>query len=82
MKTAVEKFRESFYDYAEPYNGFSEEPKWTISEEDFEKLIQQAKSDEEMQIINTAVDIGCSEFHIDIHDAVQYYNETFKQQEQ
>ena len=82
MKTAVEKFRESFYDYAEPYNGFSEEPKWTISEEDFEKLIQQAKSDEEMQIINTAVDIGCSEFHIDIHDAIRYYNETFKQSEQ
>jgi hypothetical protein len=47
MKTAVEKFRESFYDYAEPYNGFSEESKWTISEEDFEKLIQQAKSNEE-----------------------------------
>jgi len=82
MKTAVEKFRESFYDYAEPYNGFSDEPKWTISEEDFEKLIQQAKSDEEMNIINTAVDIGCSEFHIDIHDAIRYYNETFKQQEQ
>jgi hypothetical protein len=81
MKTAVEKFRESFYDYAEPYNGFSEEPKWTISEEDFEKLIQKAKSDEEMQIINTAVDIGCREFHIDIHDAEQYYNETFKQEQ-
>jgi hypothetical protein len=81
MKTAVEKFRESFYDYAEPYGGFSEELKWTISEEDFEKLIQQAKSDEEMQIINTAVDIGCSEFHIDIHDAEKYYNETFKQEQ-
>ena len=77
MKTAVEKFRESFYDYAEPYNGFSEKHKWTISEEDFEKLIQKAKSDEEMQIINTAVDIGCREFNIDIHDAEQYYNETF-----
>ena len=49
MKTAVEKFRESFYDYAEPYNGFSEEPKWTISEEDFEKLIQQAKEMEKEQ---------------------------------
>jgi CRISPR/Cas system CSM-associated protein Csm3 (group 7 of RAMP superfamily) len=50
MKTAVEKFRESFYDYAEPYNGFSEEPKWTISEEDFEKLIQQAKEMEKEQM--------------------------------
>lgn len=78
MKTAVEKLRESFYEYAESYSGFSDEPKWTISEEDFEKLIKQAKSNEEMQIINTAVDIGCSDFHIDIYDAERYYNETFK----
>lgn len=44
--------------------------------------IEQAKKMEEMNIINTAVDIGCSDFHIDIHDAEQYYKENFKQQEQ
>jgi len=78
MKTAVEIIREHFYTYAEPYNGFSEEPKWTISEEDFEKLIQQAKEIEKEYIVKAwweSPTIGkyCS--------AEQYYNETFKKQE-
>lgn len=41
--TPVEKIRSDFYSYAEPFGGFSEEAKWTISEEDFEKLIERAK---------------------------------------
>lgn len=53
-----------------------------ISQGMLDELEEQAKSKEEMNIINTAVDIGCSEFHIDIHDAIRYYNETFKQSKQ
>jgi hypothetical protein len=83
MKTAVEIIREHFYTYAEPYNGFSEEPKWTISEEDFEKLIQQAKEMEKNQIINAYLKskrkrtdlLGALKI---MDEAEQYYNETFK----
>jgi len=78
-QTAVEKFRENFYDYAEPYNGFSEEPKWTISEEDFEKLIQKAKEMEKEQILDAHIKgHNAPSSTLKHYDAEQYYNETFK----
>jgi len=86
MKTAIEIIREHFYTYAEPYNGFSEEPKWTISEEDFEKLIQQAKEMEKEQKIKFAENCLDKALDLDIRTAFsnveKYYNETFRQEEQ
>jgi len=76
--TAVEKIKSEFYSYAEPYNGFSEESKWTISEKDFEKLIEQAKVMEKEQIIDAHCDWARLTDNLPTRTAVEYYNETFK----
>jgi len=43
IETAVEWFENTFYTYAEQHIGASEECKWTLSEEDFFKMIEKAK---------------------------------------
>jgi len=68
-KTTLEWIVESFFDYAEPYNGFSEEDKWTISEKDFDKIIELAKKKDKVD--------KETEYRKGFKDGQQYYKEEY-----
>ncbi len=47
--TPVEQVKDHFYSYAEPHVGPSEEPRWIITEEEFEAIIAKAQELEQRQ---------------------------------
>ena len=81
MKTAVEKFIEQLEDQGDSWENVSiGRIQISIKVEDYLKLKEQAKAMEKEQIIDAYYyDPNCDEIK---DDGEQYYNETFKQQEQ
>jgi hypothetical protein len=53
-QSIIERFKNRFFSYAEPFAYFSEEDKWTISEKDFDHLINQALEMENKTLIEFA----------------------------
>jgi hypothetical protein len=82
-QTAVELVKQLFFTYAES-SWYNDENSWTISNTDFEQIINQALELQEEQIQTAFADGEISDADYfdpakpDVPSAVNYYNETYK----